>query len=66
MSTGKAIFEFHPVTDFFIDRLQKGYPCRHSHMQGFVRPHNILMEVLWSLAAAVSGSSTDEGAARSP
>ena len=34
-------------------RLQKNNTGRRSHMRGFVRPNNSLMEVLWSLAAAV-------------
>ena len=34
MSTGMAVFELHPVTDFFIDRPQKGHPSRHSHIYG--------------------------------
>ena len=41
-----------PGNGFFIDRLQNGHTGRHSHIRGFVRPHDILM------AAAVSASPT--------
>ena len=63
MSTGTAGFErtppVQPVSDFFTDRPQKDNPGRHSHMRGFVRPHNILTAEALSLAAAVSVSPTD-------